>query len=55
MKKLLYTYIGVGLFMLNMTSCEDFLDTSSPSEATPEFVFGDVSTARGALMEAYEK
>lgn len=54
MKKLLYTYIGVGLFMLNMTSCEDFLDASSPSEATPEFVFGDVSTARGALMEAYE-
>ena len=55
MKKLLYTYLGVGLLMLNITSCEDFLDTSSPSEATPEFVFGDVSTARGALMEAYEK
>ena len=55
MKKLLFTYLGVGLLMLNMTSCEDFLDTSSPSEATPEFVFGDVTTARGALMEAYEK
>lgn len=38
MKKLLYTYLGVGLLMLNITSCEDFLDTSSPSEATPEFV-----------------
>ena len=55
MKKLLYTYLGVGLLMLNMTSCEDFLDSSSPSEATPDFVFSDASTARGALMEAYEK
>lgn len=55
MKKLLYTYLGIGLLMLNMTSCEDFLDSSSPSEATPDFVFGDISTARGALMEAYEK
>ena len=54
MKKLLYTYLGIGLLMLNMTSCEDFLDSSSPSEATPDFVFGDISTARGALMEAYE-
>ena len=45
MKKLLYTYLGIGLLMLNMTSCEDFLDSSSPSEATPDFVFGDISTA----------
>ena len=55
MKKLLYTYLGIGLLMLNMPSCEDFLDSSSPAEATPDFVFGDISTARGALMEAYEK
>jgi hypothetical protein len=40
--------------LLGTTSCEDFLETSSPSDATPEFVFSDATTARAALMEAYE-
>ena len=55
MKKLLYTFIGASLMLLGTTSCEDFLETSSPSDATPEFVFSDATTARAALMEAYEK
>lgn len=55
MKKLLFTIIGASALMLNTTSCDDFLDTSSPSDATPEFVFSDATTARAALMEAYEK
>ena len=38
MKKILYTMMGVGM-LFAATSCEDFLDTSSPSEAdvVPEF------------------
>ena len=32
MKKILYTMMGVGM-LFAATSCEDFLDTSSPSEA----------------------
>lgn len=55
MKKLLYTLLGAGVLMMNTTSCTDFLETSSPSDATPEFVFSDATTARAALMEAYEK
>ena len=51
MKKLLYTFIGASLMLLGTTSCEDFLETSSPSDATPEFVFSDATTARAALME----
>jgi len=54
MKKILYTIITAGL-MLGATSCDDFLDTSSPSDATVDFVFSDASTSRAALMEAYEK
>ena len=38
MKKILYTMMVVGMLLL-LTSCEDFLDTSSPSEADVDFVF----------------
>lgn len=55
MKKLIYSFICIVMFITTMTSCKDFLDTSSPSDATPEFVFSDATTARAALMEAYEK
>ena len=54
MKKILYTMMGVGM-LFAATSCEDFLDTSSPSEADVDFVFSEASTARAALYNAYEK
>ena len=44
MKKILYTMMGVGM-LFAATSCEDFLDTSSPSEADVDFVFSEASTA----------
>ena len=46
--------MGVGM-LFAATSCEDFLDTSSPSEADVDFVFSEASTARAALYNAYEK
>ena len=54
MKKYFYTLICAMSLMLSTTSCEDFLDASSPSEATPDFVFSDPTMARAALMNAYE-
>ena len=51
MKKILYTMMGVGM-LFAATSCEDFLDTSSPSEADVDFVFSEASTARAALMKS---
>ena len=54
MRKILYTMMGVGM-LFAATSCEDFLDTSSPSEADVDFVFSEASTARAALYNAYEK
>lgn len=54
MKKIIYTMVGVGLLFAT-TSCSDFLETSSPSDVNVEFVFGDPTTARAALANAYEK
>jgi hypothetical protein len=53
MKKTLYTIFGAGMLFLT-TSCNDYLETSSPSDATAAFVFSDPSTARAALNGAYE-
>ncbi|WP_321518047.1 RagB/SusD family nutrient uptake outer membrane protein [uncultured Bacteroides sp.] len=53
MKKILYTIFGAGMLFFN-TSCTDFLETKSPSDADVSFVFSDPSTARAALTNAYE-
>lgn len=53
MKKTLYTIFGAGMLFFT-TSCSDYLETSSPSDATAAFVFSDPSTARAALNGAYE-
>jgi starch-binding outer membrane protein, SusD/RagB family len=53
MKKTLYTIFGAGMLFFT-TSCNDYLETSSPSDATAAFVFSDPSTARAALNGAYE-
>lgn len=37
------------------TSCSDFLDQTSDSEADNNFVFSDPTTARAALMNGYEQ
>lgn len=53
MKKILYTTFCVaGLFAA--TSCEDFLEVSSPSSVDADFVFSNTRTARAALDGAYE-
>lgn len=54
MKKILYTLISASL-LLGSTACSDFLDTSSPSETTPDFVFADPTNIRSALYNAYEE
>ena len=53
MKKILYSLVGAGL-LFGATACEDFLDTSSPSETTADFVFSDPTNIRSALYQAYE-
>lgn len=53
MKKFIYTLLGAGMLFAS-TSCEDFLDKNSPSEADPEFVFSEPSTARAAMYNVYE-
>lgn len=54
MKKILYSMMGLGLLM-GTTSCEDFLETSSPSEAEVDFVFSTSATAEAALQNAYSE
>lgn len=53
MKKFIYILLGAGM-LFAATSCEDFLDKNSPSEADPEFVFSEPSTARAAMYNVYE-
>jgi SusD family. len=53
MKKILYTMFGAGMLFLT-TSCNDFLETTSPSDADVNFVFSDPSSTRAALNNAYE-
>ncbi len=54
MKKILIIAI-IGVFTLSLNSCEEFLDTSSPSVVDSEFVFSGATSAKGALLNAYEK
>ena len=44
---------GAGMLFLT-TSCNDFLETTSPSDADVNFVFSDPSSTRAALNNAYE-
>ena len=44
--------MGLSLLM-GSTSCSDFLDTSSPSQADVDFVFASSETAQAALQNAY--
>ena len=53
-KNLLYTILSAGALMF-ATSCSDFLETSSPSDADPDFVFSNPVMARAALENAYER
>lgn len=53
MKKILYSVFCVA-GMLTATSCEDYLEVSSPSEVDADFVFSNPRTARAALDGAYE-
>lgn len=39
---------------LALSSCQGFLDTSSPSTTDKDFVFNDPSTAKAALLNAYD-
>ena len=53
MKKILY--YGLCLSgLVAMTSCGDFLETSTPSETDANFVFSNSETSRAALDGAYE-
>ena len=38
-----------------LASCEDFLNTSSPSVVDRDFVFSNPITSRAALVGAYEQ
>ncbi|HRN15909.1 MAG TPA: RagB/SusD family nutrient uptake outer membrane protein [Xylanibacter oryzae] len=48
-----YTILGVSIIGMT-TSCSDYLNTSSPSTATPDFVYSNPRTAKLALDNAYE-
>lgn len=53
MKKYIYSAICIA-GVAAMTSCDDFLETSSPSVVDADFVFSNPTTARGAMDGAYE-
>ena len=53
MKKILYiTMFAAGVF--SMTSCNDYLETSSPSTVDANFVFSNMVTAHAAMDGGYE-
>lgn len=52
MKKILYGMMGAAI-LVGATSCSDFLDQTSPSQADKTFVFSDPTSARAAMMDAY--
>ena len=54
MKKILYSIFCVA-GALAATSCEDYLEVSSPSVIDPDFVFSKPITTRAALDGAYEQ
>lgn len=54
MKTIRNIVLGIAL-LLGMASCNDFLETSSPSTVDADFVFSDPTTARAALYSMYEQ
>ena len=54
MKKNIF-FIVCAAGALSLTSCEDFLETSSPSVVDSDFVFSNMETARAAMDGAYDK
>lgn len=46
--------MGVGMLFAT-TSCDDYLETTSPSSVDVDFVFSNPVTARAALTNAYEQ
>ena len=54
MKKILNLTLALALG-LGVTSCNDYLEVSSPSVVTEDFVFSNGTTARAALEGAYEQ
>lgn len=52
MKKYQIFLVAAGL--LTATSCDDYLETSSPSVVDADFVFSNIRTARAAMDGAYE-
>lgn len=53
MKKLIYI-LATGFCLLN-TSCNDFLNTESPSEYTPDVIFTSTQYTENVLLGAYAK
>lgn len=53
MKKILYSALCLA-GMLAITSCNDYLETSTPSTTDTDFVFSTSETSRAALDGAYE-
>ena len=53
MKKILYSAMCAA-GMLALTSCSDYLETSSPSVVDAEFVFSTSETSRAAMTGVYE-
>ena len=53
MKKILYSFaFAAGILALN-TSCNDYLETDTPSKADAAFVFSTTETSRAAIDGAY--
>lgn len=55
MKKSIYKVLLMASIAPIFTSCDSFLDTSSPSVVDAEFVFSNIETARAAMDGAYEQ
>ena len=53
MKKSIYKVLLISLVSI-LASCDDFLETSSPSVVDADFVFSNIETARAAMDGAYE-
>lgn len=54
--KLLKIYIVLGVLgILSLTSCSDFLNVNSPSQADTKFVFSNTEDAQKVLMGVYVK
>jgi len=54
MKKLIYRTLLLISVTSVLVSCEDYLETSSPSVVDADFVFSNIETARAAMDGAYE-